>query len=109
MSNPYYEPEALGLTLVSQVELSEPSWSFDTLACWADSEGHFYLGTDSGCSCPTPFENYNGLDDLTGPLTAEQAIAESVSLKSGGYESEYDPDGFESYLDDIRKHNNEEE
>ena len=40
----------------------------------------YYLGTDSGCSCPTPFENYKALSDYTGPLTREQAREEAESL-----------------------------
>lgn len=45
-----------------------------------EHEGDYYLGTDSGCSCPTPFENYSGLEDMTGPLTLEQAVEELTSL-----------------------------
>lgn len=39
-----------------------------------EHEGEYYVGTDSGCSCPSPFENYNGLGDMTGPMTKEEAI-----------------------------------
>lgn len=89
-------PEKHGLTLVAEVELSEPCWSFDTLAVWKDDEG-FYLGTDSGCSCPMPFESHTR-DALTGPLTKEQAVEEANNLKSVGYEPEYDKDGFTTFL-----------
>src|SRR5690242_19010016 len=79
-TNPYYFPERHGLTIVGKVDLSEPDYSFDYLVCWRDTIGNFYLGTDSGCSCPSPFEDYNGVADMTGPLSRAQAIAESRSI-----------------------------
>lgn len=45
---------------------------------YAEEEG-FYLTTDAGCSCPTPFESHT-IEDVTGPLTAEQAIQEATDL-----------------------------
>lgn len=98
--NPYYNPENHGLTLVSEVELSEPCYSFDTLAVWRDEVG-YYLATDSGCSCPSPFENYHTKADLTGPLTAEQAKEEAGSIKKNSYEPEYDVVGFANFLKGI--------
>jgi len=82
--NVYYSPEKHGLTLVTELELEEPDWSFYTLAVWAGEEG-LYMGTDSGCSCPAPFENYNGIEDLTGPLPAEQVIEEADQLRDDRY------------------------
>lgn len=93
-TNPYYSPEDLGLVIVAEHELSEPCYSFDTLVAWKGDQG-IYLGTDSGCSCPTPFESYNGLDDLTGPLTVPQALEEATSLKG---ESTYDNEGWNAFV-----------
>lgn len=90
--NIYYDPENYGLTVLTTVELAEPDYSFDMLAVWKGPEG-FYLATDSGCSCPSPFENYGGIDDLTGPLTAADAICEMMELWNG-----YDPLSFASAL-----------
>ena len=102
-ANPYYEPEALGLTKIAEHELSEPCYSFDTLAAWRGPEG-VYLGTDSGCSCPTPFENYGELSDLTGPLSTDQALEEASSLKGT---STYDLEGFNGFLAAIRSSQSE--
>lgn len=115
-NNPYYHPEYHGLKVVGAVELSEPSWSFDTLVCWQDLAGQFYLGTDSGCSCPTPFESYDGVADMTGPLTREQAIEESRSIYANsygiqGYDDEdnyvrlagYEPERFDQYITAIEE------
>lgn len=79
MTNPYYDPEHFGLKKVGEVDLAEPDYSFCILAAWRNEEG-IYLGTDSGCSCPSPFEDYEGLVDMTGPLTAAQATEEATSL-----------------------------
>lgn len=111
-NNPF-EDETTGYRKVAEVELSEPFYSFNTLVV-LEKDGGLYLATDSGCSCPTPFESHTE-DDLTGPLTIEQAIEEATSLwlsgsehydyKAGKYvqgEVGYDPEGFESFKEAIR-------
>jgi hypothetical protein len=97
-TNPYYSPEKFGLALVAEHELSEPCYSFDILAVWRGPAG-LYLGTDAGCSCPSPFENYSGMGDMTGPLTTDQALEEASSLKGT---STYDIDGFNEFIAAIR-------
>lgn len=93
--NPYYAPGDHGLVRIGEdLDLSEPFYSFDLLAVWKDDAG-FYLGTDSGCSCPSPFENYEGKGDMTGPLTAEQAIEETRSLAGP---NPYDRDGLNALV-----------
>lgn len=78
--------------MIVEVELSEPDYSFDLLGIWKTEDG-YYLSTDSGCSCPSPWESHTD-DDLTGPLTAEQAIEEATSLWSSAYGGGYDPEQF---------------
>jgi hypothetical protein len=96
-NNIYYNPEKYGLELTAVIELSEPDYSFDMLAIWKGESG-YYLGTDSGCSCPSPFEDFNGVEDLTGPLSVKQVIEEATSLWKGGNRGmgSYDPEGFSS-------------
>lgn len=55
----------------------------------------YYLGTDSGSSCPMPFENYKALSYYTGPLTREQAreVAESLIRVAGEAWGVYTPVG----------------
>lgn len=72
------------------VELSGEEYSFDYLGIWVESEG-IYLSTDSGCSCPMPWESHT-LDDLTGPLTREQAYEESTSLSQTSWFEGYGQD-----------------
>lgn len=64
MTDVYYNPENFGLTKIAEMEWSEPCYSFDMTVAWLDSEGKLYWGSDSGCSCPSPFES-QGLDDLS--------------------------------------------
>jgi hypothetical protein len=59
--NPYYNPNELALTLRS-VEDEHLSWEFDILAFFATDDGRVYTASDSGFSCPTPFEDYEGED-----------------------------------------------
>lgn len=57
--NPYYRPEKLNLELLS---FDEPglSYEYNTLCFWATPDGRIFSASDSGCSCPVPFEGYSG-------------------------------------------------
>jgi hypothetical protein len=68
--NPFYYPEDFEpqLRLEASLELSGQSYSFDLVAVWTvadDPTGRVYTATDSGCSCPTPFEDFESLAALT--------------------------------------------
>jgi hypothetical protein len=82
MINPYYNPDKLGLTLLS---FDEPgmSYEYNTLCFWSTGDGRVYSASDSGCSCPTPFEGYEGadqkavlqgLEQIESPEQAEQTF-----------------------------------
>ncbi len=59
MSNVYYNPEQCGLNLVGVLDDAKLSYEFDTLIVLeATQDGKLYWARDSGCSCPTPFEDY---------------------------------------------------
>ena len=65
--NPESNPEAMGLKIIDILENSSHH-DFDTHMVWRHQDGTFYWGHDSGCSCPTPFEDYqigDGLLELT--------------------------------------------
>lgn len=62
--NIYYNPEAFGLTIVAEIDYSNQSYQFDTRVVWKDKKGHKYMMRDSGCSCPTPFEDYHSVESL---------------------------------------------
>lgn len=76
--NPYYEPEACGLEIVCSLEDANANYSFDTVVLWRDPvTGAFYAAHDAGCSCPTPFENINSVDDMT-PIRSLNDLKEFV-------------------------------
>jgi len=64
--NPYYNPEDFGLSIVGSLEDPEACYTFNYLVAWGhDESGKVYWAKDSGCSCPTPFEDFYSLEDLT--------------------------------------------
>ena len=75
----YYEP-------THTINLPYPDYAFNILGVDIREDG-IYLGTDSGCSCPSYWENHTK-DDFTGPLTAEQAREEAMSLWENTYEAD---------------------
>lgn len=92
------------LKMIGSAELSAPYYSFDLIGAWVDKSGGIYLSTDSGCSCPMPWENHGTIDDLTGPLTKAQAIEEAYSLwRSDDDEGDegYDPPAFREFIAEI--------
>ena len=111
--------ESEGVTDLGLIDLSEPNHSFYLAWVLGTPEG-FYLGTDSGCSCPSPFENYRSLDDFTGPLTAEQVTEELDNLARPFVyvldkgvspvlerEKAYDPDRLAELITDIQNYEKE--
>lgn len=64
--NVYYNPEASGLTLIGELEDENANYSYDTLIVIRDDvTGNLYAAHDSGCSCPTPFEDVRSFSDMT--------------------------------------------
>jgi hypothetical protein len=53
-----------GLSLVDYIDYSSGSYEFDYRAVWKDKEGRLWTARDSGCSCPSPFEDTQELDRL---------------------------------------------
>lgn len=100
-SNILSRPEKHGLELVAIFELTGAGYSFNMVAVWKDAREFYYVGTDSGCSCPVPFENYNGKDDLTGPLTYMQTLDSLTIIRLDAYDPEYNKPGWDAFLDRI--------
>ena len=80
-NNPYYSPEKSGLEIIGEVDFSDGSYQFNYLVVWKDlATGKLYYAEDSGCSCPSPFEDYrypgsNSSEQLT-PATAHEITAQ---------------------------------
>lgn len=59
MSNVYYHPEQFGLEQFGLIDGEPGSYEFDYLVVWRElSTGRLWWAADSGCSCPSPFEEY---------------------------------------------------
>lgn len=84
-----------------EIHLSEPDYSFDLLGIW-EEDGGFFIATDSGCSCPSPWESHTK-DDLTGPLTLDQLAEEATSLVEDSYMPGYGAEELQEVLDRLRQ------
>lgn len=62
--NVYYDPAKFGLTVVGEIEWHEQCYSFDTTVVSVDKDGRYYVYSDSGCSCPSPFERLDSLESI---------------------------------------------
>lgn len=92
--------EDYGFSNVGTLELDNEPWQYYMVAVLKNEQG-YYLTTDSGCSCPSPFENAT-VEDLTGPLTAEQAREEVKSLADVQSEDGYYASGpVQSEVDEL--------
>jgi hypothetical protein len=66
--NAYYNPEDHNppLETVAHFEAYTPEWSFDLFIVVREKgSGKLYAASDSGCSCPTPFEDHTWPTDYT--------------------------------------------
>lgn len=57
--NPYYSHDKLQLSVLV---FDQPNmcYEYNTLCFFSTPKGEVYAAKDSGCSCPTPFEEYEG-------------------------------------------------
>jgi hypothetical protein len=73
--NPYYNPEAMGLEPIAELDEDE-AYQFHIVAAWLGTITETFKGirsttykifwaADSGCSCPSPFEDYKTIQDLS--------------------------------------------
>lgn len=84
----YYNPEEFGLKIVGEIDWSDGCYQYDLTVVWQDEAGQLYIGNDSGCSCPSPFEYVNKIDGLTKVSkfeVAEQVQATLAENKKFGY------------------------
>lgn len=65
MSSIYFSPQNYNVTLIDGFDVYEPDWDFDILLVVKDTQsGQVYAATDSGCSCPIPFEDHKYPNDF---------------------------------------------
>jgi hypothetical protein len=79
-SNIYYSPEKFGYTTLGEIDFGE-SYEFDIYVVFVRNGKVFYT-QDSGCSCPSPFEDTTE-DDLE-EITDSMAFKEILNEQSVG-------------------------
>ncbi|MFZ2992459.1 MAG: hypothetical protein WA061_01975 [Microgenomates group bacterium] len=92
--NPYYNPEKCGLEIVAQIDLSSGSYEFDYIVVWKAKNGKIYTASDSGCSCPTPFEDFHSLSDLTEMNQSTVLDSMKERIRNSSYVSPVDAQEF---------------
>ena len=61
----YYYPDDYGLELIGTAEEENLEYEFSMFAVWRDkTTGLLFYADSSGCSCPSPFEEYGSVNDL---------------------------------------------
>ena len=82
MRNVYYDPQDYGLQEVAEISYTDGAYEFDLRVVWGHKEtGKLYTARDSGCSCPSPFEDYRSLEALDDLGDGESVIAEAKKQK----------------------------
>ena len=100
MYNVYYNPEKFGLVIIATIDYSSGSYEFDTRVVWKDKQGNFFTARDSGCSCPTPFEDYS-LENID-RLNLDE-LQQEVSNETSGEYNEVSPEEAQSFMRNVRE------
>ena len=84
--NVYYDPEQLGLQTVGEISFDDDSYQFDMgVVWWHPEQRRFYYAEDSGCSCPSPFEDFTTIESLGEPLDLGGLTAKLRALRPKEY------------------------
>lgn len=79
--NPYYSPEKCGLEIFECIDTAG-SYEFDMFVIWRKLDDNtLWWDTDSGCSCPSPFDNGDHGHDLK-PITEDTLYNFNEALKN---------------------------
>lgn len=77
-----YQPENYGFEQIGEIDWSSGSYEFDLTTVWRHTaSGAFYMADDSGCSCPSPYEDVRTLLDLT-PIPRTQALIDHLEERN---------------------------
>lgn len=76
------------LTKIGEVDLATPDYSFDLLAFWVRKrDGQLLYATDSGCSCPMPFDSIKVRELRETTLDTVLDVARREAHGPDGYET----------------------
>ena len=89
--NVYYNPEKHELEPLLEWDYSDGKYCFDKRVVWRHKPtGKLYTARDRGCSCPSPFEDYNGVADLS-EFNADVLIEEIREVAKYGWQCDDSP------------------
>ncbi|MFF3312482.1 hypothetical protein [Streptomyces sp. NPDC002952] len=105
--NIYYSPEKHGLTVLGEIDTAD-SYEFCMLVVWERVEdGALFWDTDSGCSCPSPFEDADSVAQLTRIDDASEFASEARKwLRESSYSGVMadDRDALERLIRKVQRH-----
>lgn len=79
----YYQPEDSGLEPIAEYDLYEESYEFTIVAVWRETAtGKLWVGSDSGCSCPVPFEDHTFPTDYNEVRSVADVLEEIKGIDS---------------------------
>lgn len=80
MTNIYYGPAAFGLEIIGEVDYNKADYGFDLVVVWKRADGTLVWAADSGCSCPSPFEDQSA--DTLNPIETLQSYLDGAGMNS---------------------------
>jgi len=95
--NVYYDPQKFGLEIVDTLE-ANLSYEFDMFVVWKDERNKLYWASDTGCSCPTPFDSYDLSTLNRGSRTAAVKAAREWATQNSSFGQHFDVAGLERKL-----------
>ncbi|QGH76328.1 hypothetical protein SEA_DAUBENSKI_261 [Streptomyces phage Daubenski] len=63
------------LEYVGSFDWDQEQWQFNITQVWKEARGRYFVASDSGCSCPQPFEDINYTDECAGPYNKTELRA----------------------------------
>lgn len=97
-------------SLVTEMELRNESYEFDLFGIFWDGE-HYWTGYDSGCSCPSSWDENFDPNTCEGPFTYRQALAalDKMVKAHGNNHHGWFVDYYRNAREELREHASQHE
>lgn len=92
-------PERYGLTEVARFDWHTHSYEFDYTLVWKDEQGRVWEASDSGCSCPRPFEDTEELNRVTNTEELKERFRQGTTGQY--FNCCHDPTAFGEFIRDV--------
>jgi hypothetical protein len=89
-SDVYSSPKKHGLEIFGEANQEDMCYAYNKFVIWKTKEGKYFYGDDSGCSCPSPFEEYRSIDNLYPVYNKEQLLTAIDNWVNGSLYSKGD-------------------